>query len=91
MIGEEPDPVPGGYYLIDFVPSQQSLSLRALEGRAAFVDYFESEEESSVEVEHDFVLVGGSSLDRIKRLYPNYFGNISSFIDLVEHHLDAFA
>lgn len=33
----------------------------------------------------------GSSKEKLAKLYPNYFGDISDFVKLIEKNLDAFA
>lgn len=88
-----PDDSGGGvfdYYLVDFTIDEQTLELTKLDSVAALVTYFE-EEGSARGESHDLVLTRGSSEERLAKLYPNYFGDISEFVGLIEKHLDVFA
>lgn len=40
--------------------------------------------------DRDTVLVRGSSIDQLAILYPNYFGDISGFLELPERYPDVF-
>lgn len=78
------------YYLVDFHVDEQTLELTRLASMAALARYFE-EEGSDRDGSRDLVLTRGASKERLAKLYPNYFGDISEFVGLIEKHLDAFA
>lgn len=40
---------------------------------------------------HDVALVKGASPEKLQILYPNYFGDISRFTNLISDNLEAFA
>lgn len=89
--------LPGGmtdqsadYYLVDLFAEEQTLELTPLDSIAALSRYF-AEEGADCDGGRDLVLVRGSSKEKLAKLYPNYFGDISEFINLVEKHLSAFA
>ena len=78
------------YYLVDLVADEQTLELTPLDSIAALSRYFE-EEGADRDGERDLVLTKGSSKEKLAKLYPNYFGDISDFVKLIEKNLDAFA
>lgn len=78
------------YYLVDLVADEQTLELTPLDSIAALSRYFE-EEGADREGNRDLVLTKGASKENLAKLYPNYFGDISEFLKLIEKHLDAFA
>lgn len=78
------------YYLVDLITDEQTLELTPLDSIAALSRYFE-EEDADRDGERDLVLTKGSSRAKLAKLYPNYFGDISDFVKLVERSLDAFA
>lgn len=77
------------YCLIDLDVSQQMLLVLQLKDEEAVDSYFRFERESAQD-EHDIVLTKGFTMDGLRRLYPNYFGNIDPFINLIEKHMDCF-
>ena len=78
------------YYLVDLVADEQTLELTPLDSIAALSRYFE-EEGADRDGSRDLVLTKGASKENLAKLYPNYFGDISEFLKLIEKHLDAFA
>ena len=78
------------YFLVDFIVDEQTLELTKLNSVAALSAYF-AEEESDRDGSRDLVLTRGASQERLAKLYPNYFGDISDFVRLVEKHLNVFA
>ena len=78
------------YYLVDLIADEQTLELTPLDSIAALSRYFE-EEGADRDGERDLVLTKGSSKEKLAKLYPNYFGDISDFVKLIEKNLDAFA
>lgn len=90
ILGEEPEVSLDGYCLIDFCPGEQSLQLSQLDESAAFEAYFSKEARDS-SAQHDYVLTKSSSMAGLKRLYPNYFGDVSEFVHLVDRYMPAFA
>lgn len=80
----------GDYCLVDFRPDIQLVEMVPLARMGALATYFEKEKED-VEGEHNIVLVRGASAEVLEELYPNYFGDISSFIELISRYMDAFA
>ena len=78
------------YYLVDFVAEEQTLELTRLDSMDALATYFEAEGADN-DGGRDLVLTRGASYERLAKLYPNYFGDISNFVGLVKRHLDAFA
>lgn len=90
VLGEAPSAESDGYCLVDFLPDVQALSLSPLAIEAAMPEYFRREQQDEAG-EHNLVLVKGATPDRLARLYPNYFGDISSFVSLVDKYMDAFA
>lgn len=78
------------YCLIDLIADEQTLELTPLDSIAALSRYFE-EEGADRDGERDLVLTKGSSKEKLAKLYPNYFGDISDFVKLIEKNLDAFA
>ncbi len=78
------------YYLVDLVADEQTLELTPLDSVTALSRYFE-EEGADCEGSRDLVLIKGASKENLAKLYPNYFGDISEFLKLIEKHLDAFA
>lgn len=75
------------YCLIDLNVNEQMLFATRLESDSAVRTYFEAESESD---DHDVVLTKGFSMEDLRRLYPNYFGNIEVFIQFVEEHMECF-
>lgn len=82
VLGDPPEITSGDYCLIDFDPAQQMIFLHVLGLSEPLDQYFKNEFDPDMSG-HDFVLVRSASLDRIKQLYPNYFGDISLFVDFV--------
>lgn len=80
VLGNLPEVSSGDYCLIDFDPAQQMIFLQVLDSSGAIDLYFRNEFDPDMSG-HDFVLVRSASLEKIKRLYPNYFGDISPFVD----------
>lgn len=80
VLGNPPEIAPGSYCLIDFDPAQQMIFLHVLDSSEALDLYFKNEFDPAMSG-HDFVLVRSTSFDKIKRLYPNYFSDISPFVD----------
>lgn len=83
------------FCVIDFVPSEQYMSLVSVDSMSAIRQYSLHEKvtylgEDDIDIPHDTVLVRGQSADQLSMLYPNYFGDISPFLRLVDKHLDAF-
>lgn len=76
--------------MVDFRPDIQLVEAAPLKRMGALATYFEKEKED-IEGEHNIVLVRGASAEVLEKLYPNYFGDISSFIELVLRYMDAFA
>ena len=82
------------YLLIDLVAGEQTVIVTGVHGEDAMREY-EDHEKMYVLFgddmpEHDTVLVRGVSLDQLEQLYPNYFGNISVFTNLIAKHFVAF-
>ena len=78
------------YYLVDFVVEEQTLELTRLGSTDALATYFEAEGADGGG-SRDLVLTRGASQERLAKLYPNYFGDVSHFVGLVKRQLDAFA
>ncbi len=84
------------YCLVDFLSSEQSIMIFETDEEHAIDDYFKHEnalffgETVESAVDHDTVLVRGHSLDQLAVLYPNYFGDISEFINLINKYLNVF-
>jgi hypothetical protein len=78
---------PGLFYLLDFVKGQQTLQIEALEPDKAMQTYFSREKDTHSET-HDVVLVRSDSFDALKLAYPNYFGNMSDFIELIKEYIE---
>ena len=74
------------YYLVDLIADEQTLELTPLDSIAALSRYFE-EEGADRDGERDLVLTKGSSKEKLAKLYPNYFGDISDFVKLIEKNL----
>ncbi len=89
LIGAEPGITIADHCLIDFVATEQMLSVTKLKSDNVAEAYFRAENDLAAEG-HDIVLMKGFSFDGLRRLYPNYFGNIDMFIDLIEKHMDCF-
>ena len=70
-----------GYYLVDIDLEEQALSIETVPVDQAVSRYYACESDSSRL--HNVVLVKGSSVEQLSKLYPNYFGDISVFIELV--------
>ena len=67
------------YYLVDLIADEQTLELTPLDSIAALSRYFE-EEGADRDGERDLVLTKGSSKEKLAKLYPNYFGDISDLL-----------
>lgn len=82
------------YCLIDFIPTEQTILLFTSESEMIIELYSEHERilqsETGVFQDRDTVLVRGSSIDQLAILYPNYFGDISGFLELPERYPDVF-
>lgn len=83
VINESQETIGSGFYLIDLNIEEQYLKVEELSAEQAVDEYFDRECNSN----HNLVLVKGSSFDNIKFAYPNYFGDISPFIDFVNELL----
>lgn len=94
VLGEEPALSAEGYCLVDFDPSEQAITLTQVSAEEALAIYAEKEGDPKNNG-HNFVLLRASSVERLKVLYPNYFGDISQFVNmfklLIENNLDIFA
>lgn len=86
ILGNEPDLSFSEYCLVDFDPDMQTVSLTKLNPDNAVDCYFQQEKNPETK-EHNYVLLRGGDLAYLKKLYPNYFGDISFFTTLVK---DAF-
>lgn len=89
VLGAPPD-----YYIADFFPSDQELVLYAASEEDAIEDYVRHEGgfmQGDEDGPRDTVLVTGGPIEKLARLYPNYFGDISVFTDLIDKHMPAFA
>lgn len=86
ILGNEPDLSFSEYCLVDFDPDMQTVSLTKLNPNNAVDCYFQQEKNPETK-EHNYVLLRGGDLAYLKKLYPNYFGDISFFTTLVK---DAF-
>lgn len=78
-----------GYCIVDFLPYEQSIVLTPTTSNNALDDYY-AHEQSYKNHECDTVLVRGRSVSQLSILYPNYFGDISPFLKLVDQYLPAF-
>lgn len=77
------------YCLLDFLVEEQILRIMKLDEEGAIKAYFTAESILG-EDSHDMVLTRGFSLEGLRRLYPNYFGNIGKFIGVVEKYMECF-
>lgn len=81
-------------FLVDFVAEEQIVFVTGTDLDHAIDDYREHESRDyhfpPSAGTHDTVLVRGGSVEHLQVLYPNYFGNISSFTGLIEKFWDAF-
>ena len=73
-----------GYVLVDLNTEEQYLSISGLPAQGAVDEYIARERDGDG---HNYVLVKTSSIDQLKRAYPNYFGDISTFTRLVSDFL----
>lgn len=94
VLGGGKEVAPESYCLVDFDPAEQVVELTEVCPEVALETYFASEDDPDREG-HNFVLLRGATLDKLKDLYPNYFGDISRFVtifnDLIYKNLPAFA
>lgn len=81
LVGREELRSLNGFCLLDFNLEEQYLSYSELEHEKAVDVYFEQECEATEG--HNLVLVKGSSLNQLQKAYPNYFGDISEFVDFI--------
>ncbi len=88
IVGDVPELSYNDYCLISFYFDLQTITLEKIEADQAVARYFNKERQSE---EADFVLVRGSSIEQLKTMYPNYFGDISDFLALIEQHPSIFA
>lgn len=68
------------YVLVDLNTEEQYLSISGVPAQGAVDEYISRERDGGC---HNYVLVKASSIDQIKRAYPNYFGDISAFTRFV--------
>ena len=80
VMGEGDDP--HGYCLVELDYEVQTAEAKPIEGEGAVAAYLESE--LAAEGTVDVLLLWGTSLEKMKKLYPNYFGDISMFINLFD-------
>lgn len=73
---------PHGYCLVKLDYEVQTAEAKPIEGEGAVAAYLESE--LAAEGTVDVLLLWGTSLEKMKKLYPNYFGDISMFIKLFD-------
>lgn len=88
LIGNEPDDVLNRYVLVELDHEMQTITAAGYDGDEGIARYFESESERP---EIDSLLVRAASMDLVKRMYPNYFGDMSAFLKLFDRHMPAFA
>lgn len=67
------------YILIDFDPTVQTIEVIELNKEIALLYYFSKELDPDLP-DHNFLLVKGNSIEQLRELYPNYFGDISTFV-----------
>lgn len=89
IIGGLPNVGPQDYCLIRLDSTMQTINIAVQPPKEAIRTYFETERNVPNGV--DVVLVKGASMERIKELYPNYFGDISQFLELISRYMPAFA
>lgn len=85
ILGEVPRISLDKFCLITFDLGQQALLLEQLDESAAFATYFLREAQRVEDT--DLVLVKGASIEKLKQLYPNYFGDVSAFVSLARRFL----
>ncbi|MCI9494490.1 RelA/SpoT domain-containing protein [Adlercreutzia mucosicola] len=94
VVGGHPALAASDYCLVDFDPAEQMIVLTKLSPEEAFEAYFSNEDDPEKRA-HNLVLLRGASIEKLAALYPNYFGDISKFVNLfnklIEQNLDAFA
>lgn len=69
-----------GYALVGFNTEEQYLSISGVQEQGAVDEYIARERDGDG---RNYVLVKASSIDQLKRAYPNYFGDISAFTRFV--------
>ncbi len=77
------------YCLIQLDSEMQTIEMSIYRAQEAMRAYLDFEQKSPDNV--DVVLVKGASVDQIKKLYPNYFGDASEFLGLINRYMHAFA
>lgn len=77
-----------GYCLLDINVEEQLITLEKVGASPNQVVKSYYERETRYESGHNTVLVRGATLEKLKRIYPNYFGDISQFVVLVRSVLD---
>lgn len=82
------------YCLIDFLPAEQAIMLFTTDGERVIELYSEHEQAMQSKADAprdcDTVLVRGSSIGQLAILYPNYFGDISGFLELADKYPSVF-
>lgn len=82
------------YCLIDFFPAEQVIMLFTTDGERVIGLYSEHEQVMQSKADTlrdcDTVLVRGASTSQLAILYPNYFGDISGFLELADKHPSVF-
>lgn len=82
------------YCLIDFLPAEQVIMLFKSDSGKAIEQYSKHEQtwrsmSGSIQ-ERDTVLVKGPPIGQLAILYPNYFGDISGFLELADKYPNVF-
>lgn len=82
------------YCLIDFLPAEQVIMLFKSDSGKVIEQYSKHEQAwrsmNDSFQERDTVLVKGSSIGQLAILYPNYFGDISGFLELADKYPNVF-
>lgn len=82
------------YTIVDFFAGEQTVIATGVDAEDAMKVYQVHERSGLLAgdgpQDHDTVLVRGGTLEQLWRLYPNYFGDISEFTNLVPKYFSAF-
>ena len=82
LLADVPQLDESSYCLVDIDIGEQVVKVDVLGADDAVAAYCRRESASTGG--HNVVLVKGSSVDELRHIYPNYFGDISDFVRLVE-------